>query len=156
MAIAPRLKWYLDARGVAYEVLPHPRSSTSAETARSARVPARSLAKAVLLEDDRGYVMAIVPASHRLELRRIAEQTRRSLELASEREMASLFEDCDTGALPPLGEPYHIATVYDDALTELSEIWFEAGDHEDVVHMKGEAFVRLLAGSLHGRFSRPA
>lgn len=156
MPIAPRLKWYLDARGVAYDVLPHPRSSSSAETARSARVPAGSLAKAVLLEDDRGYVMAIVPASHRLELHRVGEQLRRSLELASERELASLFEDCDEGALPPLGEPYHIATVYDDALAELSEIWFEAGDHEDVVHMKGEAFLRLLEGSHHGRFSRPA
>jgi Ala-tRNA(Pro) deacylase len=55
-----------------------------------------------------------------------------------------------------VGEPYHIATVYDDALAGLSEIWFEAGDHEDVVHMKGEAFLRLLEGSHHGRFSHPA
>jgi Ala-tRNA(Pro) deacylase len=156
MPIAPRLKWYLDTRGVAYEVLPHPRSSTSAETARSARVPAGSLAKAVLLEDDRGYLMAIVPASHRVVLERVGEQLHRALVLATEDELATLFEDCDAGAMPPLGEPYHVATVYDDALAELSEIWFEAGDHEDVVHMKGEAFLRLLEGSLHGRFSRPA
>jgi Ala-tRNA(Pro) deacylase len=156
MAIAPRLKWYLDACGVAYEVLPHPRSGTSIETAKRARVPAHSLAKAVLLEDERGYVMAIVPASHRLEVRRVGDELQRHLELATEGEIESLFGDCDRGALPPVGEPYHIATVYDDALAGHSEIWFEAGDHEDVVHMKGEAFLRLLEGSRHGRFSHPA
>jgi Ala-tRNA(Pro) deacylase len=156
MAIAPRLKWYLDTRGVSYEVLPHPRSSTSAEAAQRARVPARNLAKAVLLEDERGYVMAIVPASHRVELHSVGDGLHRALELATERELGSLFGDCDRGAMPPLGEPYHIPTVYDDALAGLSEVWFEAGDHEDLVHMTGEEFLRLLEGSLHGRFSRPA
>ena len=43
--------------------------------------------------------------------------------------------------------------MYDDVLVELSDVWFEAGDHEDVVHVKGPAFLRLLKGSLHGRFS---
>jgi Ala-tRNA(Pro) deacylase len=156
MAIAPRLKWYLDACGVAYEVLPHPHSSTSAETARNAHVAPHNLAKPVLLEDELGYVMAIVPASHRIDLHRLGEQLHRDLELATESEVGSLFQDCDQGAMPPVGPPYRIPTVYDDALAELSEVWFEAGDHEDVVHMKGDAFLRLLEGSLHGRFSRPA
>lgn len=156
MAIAPRVKWYLETRGVPYDLRPHPRSSTSAETARSARVPARELAKAVLLEDERGYVMAVVPASHRVELERVCEQLHRTLELARESELALLFADCDQGAMPPLGAAYRVATVYDDALAELSDVWFEAGDHEDVVHMKAEAFLRLLEGSPHGRFSRPA
>ena len=55
MAIAKRLQWYLDAAGVDYEVLPHPRSWTSAQTARRSRVPLRCLAKPVLLEDEYGW-----------------------------------------------------------------------------------------------------
>jgi Ala-tRNA(Pro) deacylase len=117
-------------------------------------VPADSLAKPVLLEDERGYVMAIVPASHRVDLGRLNHQLHRELELAREREIAELFHDCERGAMPPLGGPYRIPTVYDDSLEGHSEIYFEAGDHEDVVHLRGRDFLRLLEGSLHGRFSQ--
>jgi Ala-tRNA(Pro) deacylase len=156
MSIAPRLAWYLDASGVRYEVLPHPHSSTSLETAREARVPADHLAKPVLLEDERGYVMAIVPASHRIDLVRLNEQLHRDLELAREREISDLFHDCERGAMPPVGGPYRVPTVYDDALAGPRDIYFEAGDHEDVVHLRGADFLRLLEGSLHGRFSQRA
>jgi Ala-tRNA(Pro) deacylase len=156
MSIAPRLAWYLDATGVRYEVLPHPHSSTSLETAREAHVPPERLAKPVLLEDERGYVMAIVPASHRVDLVRLNHQLHRDLELAREREIADLFHDCDRGAMPPVGGPYRVPTVYDDALAASPEIYFEAGDHEDVVHLRGSDFLRLLEGSLHGRFSQRA
>ena len=154
MAIARRLQWYLDAKGVSYDVLPHPHSSSSLETARQAHVPAERLAKAVLLEDERGYVMAIVPASHRIDLARLNQQLHRDLELAREREIATLFHDCDRGALPALGSPYRVPTVYDDALSATPEVYFEAGDHEDVVHLRGGDFLRLLEGSLHGTFSQ--
>ncbi len=154
MAIAPRLKWFLDNRGVPYELLHHAPSHSSQETASSARVAARKLAKPVLLEDQLGYVLAVVPASHRVDLRRLGTQLHRELELASEHEVAALFPDCDRGAMPPVGSAYRIPTVYDDALAELDEVWFEAGDHEDVVHMKTSTFLALLAGCLHGRFSR--
>jgi Ala-tRNA(Pro) deacylase len=154
MPIARRLQWYLDAKGVPYDVLPHPHSSSSLETARQAHVPAGSLAKAVLLEDERGYVMAIVPASHRIDLARLNQQLHRELELAREREIAELFHDCDRGALPALGSPYRVPTVYDDALSAAPEVYFEAGDHEDVVHLQCGDFLRLLEGSLHGRFSQ--
>jgi Ala-tRNA(Pro) deacylase len=154
MAIARRLQWYLDAKGVHYYVLPHAHSSSSLETARQAHVPADRLAKAVLLEDERGYVMAILPASHRIDLARLNQQLHRDLELAREREIAELFHDCERGALPALGSPYRVPTVYDDALSAAPEVWFEAGDHEDVVHLMGGDFLRLLDGSLHGRFSQ--
>ena len=155
MAIAPRLKWYLDAHGVEYELIPHAPTSSSLETARQAHLPADRLAKPVLLEDELGYVMAILPASHRIDLRRLGEQLQRDLELATEPEFPPLFADCEPGAIPPVGSAYHIPTVYDDALAELTDVWFEAGDHEDVVHVKGAAFLHLLEGSLHGRFSHP-
>jgi Ala-tRNA(Pro) deacylase len=156
MSIAPRLKWYLEECGVRYEVLPHPHSATSQQTAHEAHVPAGKLAKPVLLEDERGYVMAIVPASHRLDLPRLNEQLHRELELAKEREIVALFHDCERGAMPPVGGPYRIPTVYDDALAACTEIYFEAGDHEDVVHLEGPEFLRLLEGSRHGRFSHRA
>ena len=46
--------------------------------------------------------------------------------------------------------------MIDDSLLLLSQIYFEAGDHEDVVHMSGEQFRELVGASAHGRFSRHA
>jgi Ala-tRNA(Pro) deacylase len=156
VSIAGRLKWYLDANEVEYEVLPHPRSNTTVETARKADVPLSRIAKSVLLEDERGYVMAIVPGSHRVDVARLGDQLHRELELASETELAALFHDCARGAVPPLGRPYRIPTVFDDSLSRAEEVYFEAGDHEDVVHMRTDDFLTLLSGSKHGSFSRPA
>jgi Ala-tRNA(Pro) deacylase len=154
MPIAKRLEWYLDAAGVDYEVLPHPHSTCSAQTARRTRVPLFCLAKPVLLEDEYGYVMAVVPAARRVDIERLGTQLNRDLELATQAELDDLFDDCETGAMPAIGLPYRIPTVYDDALAGLNDVYFEAGDHDDVVHMSGDDFLELLSGSLHGRFSR--
>lgn len=154
MPIARRLRWYLDHCGIPYEVLPHPHSTSSAETAREARIPPERLAKPVLLEDERGYVVAVVPASRRIDLKSLGEQLHRELELAGEEEIAKLFPDCEPGALPPIATPYKLPVVFDDALARLDEVYFEAGDHEDVVHVRGQDFVALLEGALHGHFSR--
>lgn len=156
MAIANRLRWYLDRQGFDYQLVPHPHSSTSWETARATGIPANAVAKAVLLEDERGYLAAVVPGSRRVDLDALRRQLRRDLELASERELEDLFPDCERGAVPPVTAPYRVPTVYDDALRGLLEVYFEAGDHEDVVHMKGRDFLALLAGSPHGSFSRSA
>lgn len=152
--IARRLRWYLEQSGLPYEVLPHPHSSSSLESAREARVRPEKLVKPVLLEDERGYVMAVVPASTRLDLRTLREQTHRDLELASEAQIEELFADCESGAMPPLGAPYRIPTVYEDSISALRDVYFEAGDHEDLVHMRASDFLRLLEGSLHGHFSQ--
>ena len=67
MTIARRVRWFLESRNVEYELLPHGHSSTSLESARAAHVPAERVAKCVLLEDEMGYLMAILPASCRIE-----------------------------------------------------------------------------------------
>jgi Ala-tRNA(Pro) deacylase len=155
MAIAARLKWYLDANGVQYDIVPHPHTASSHETAAAAHIPEDQLAKSVVLEDEQGYVLAVLPASRRVAIGELREQLNRSVELATEGELGELFEDCETGAIPAVGAAYGIPSVVDDALLEALEIYFEAGDHEDLVHMRGEEFLGLLSGSPHGRFSYP-
>jgi Ala-tRNA(Pro) deacylase len=155
MAIAARLKWYLDANGVEYEIIPHRHTASSHETAAAAHVPEDQLAKSVVLEDEEGYVLAVLPASRRVAIGELREQLNRNVTLANEGELKELFDDCEIGAIPPLGAAYGIASVVDDALLEASEIYFEAGDHEDLVHVGGEEFLGLISGSRHGRFTRP-
>ena len=150
MPIAKTVQWYLEANGVSYETLQHPYSRTSEETADVAFIWEDQLAKTVLLEDERGYVVAIVPASCRVDLKKLERQLDRKLELASEAELADVFPDCEVGALPPLGQAYGIPTIYDDRLRKLSCVYFEGGDHRDLVYLGGREFIGLLRDSPHG------
>ncbi len=154
MAIAKTVQWYLEANGVSYETLQHPHSRTSEETADVAFIWEDQLAKAVLLEDERGYVTAIVPASYRVDLKKLERRLDRKLELASEEELEEVFPDCERGARPPLGQAYGIPTVYDDRLRRLSCVYFEGGDHRDLVYIGGAEFINLLRDSPHGDLCR--
>ena len=49
MTIAKRLKAHLEAEGVTYETIDHPRTATASETAQAAHVPGTRLAKTVVL-----------------------------------------------------------------------------------------------------------
>lgn len=153
MAIAMTLQDYLDRWGVDYEVVPHPHSESSLETAEAAHVPGDKLAKCVLTEDYQGYLMVVIPASHEVEFRLLDEQLDRRLELATEPELAEIFTDCELGAIPPLGEAYGMDVALDESLLKCDDVYFEAGDHEDLIHLRGEDFRDIMAGAEHGRFS---
>jgi len=155
MPIASTVKWFLDSHSLSYEVVQHPHTSSSAETADAAYIWGDQLAKSVLLEDEHGYVMAVLPASHRVDLNKLRGQLNRKLELATEAEIGEIFSDCEVGAVPPLGTAYGIPVVYDDRLVRLGSVYFEAGDHEDLIYMDGTEFISMLEDAPHGRFAKP-
>jgi Ala-tRNA(Pro) deacylase len=154
MAIALTLQQYLENNGVKYDVLPHTYTRSSMNTAESARVPGDQLAKSIILEDDQGYLMAVVPATHHIEIGRLSQQLHRKLGLATERELGQLFSDCDLGAIPPIGEAYGMDVILEDSLSDCADVFFEAGDHTEVIHVRGEDFKRLMGKARHGHFSR--
>ena len=153
MGIAMKLSDYLKANGAQYEVLNHAHSGNSMQTAKASNVPARYVAKAVVLEDGKHALMAVLPASRRLELRELQASDGADLRLATETKLKYLFKDCEAGAVPPVGVAYGIETVWDDSLMEQPDIYFEAGDHETLVHMKTQDFIGLMKGARHMTFS---
>jgi len=145
MAIATSVREYLDRKRVKYDVLPHPLTHDSAHSAELAHVPGDQLAKAVILEDDNGYLMVVLPASHKLDLEALGNELHRDgLTFADEHELLTLFEDCERGAVPPFGSPYDIETVLDRSLADAAEVYFEAGDHLTLIRLKGSDFRRLM------------
>lgn len=156
MAIATTLHDFIRSEGIRYDVLTHPRTFSSSRTAEVAHIPGDRLAKAVLLEDENGYLLAVLPASHRIALGELHRLLQRQLGLATEEEITAVFRDCEPGAIPPFGTAYGIETILDDSLLEQPEVYFEAGDHEEVIHVSGEQFRDLVAGIRHARFSRHA
>ena len=155
MAIAITLQEYLDKSGIEYDVLPHAHTETSLDTAHKTHIPPEQVAKSVILEDEDGYLMAVIPASHHIELGQLSRQLERRLGLATEDELSNLFDDCDLGAVPPIGEAYHMEVVMDNSLEKCPDVYFEAGDHIDLIHVRGPAFLQLMQNARHGHFSKP-
>lgn len=153
MAVAETLKRFLDQQAIRYELVPHPHTGSSHETAEAAHVPEDHIAKGVVVKDQIGYALVVIPADNRVEMEHLRKELNRDLHLASEPEIGKLFGDCEMGAVPPLGVAYGVETFLDDSLTSLANLYFEAGDHDQLIRVNADDFATLLAGVRHGHYS---
>jgi Ala-tRNA(Pro) deacylase len=153
MTIAATQERYLIERQAEYDVTLHPHSESSHETAEAAHIAEDHIAKAVVVKDASDYALVVIPASNWLKMDYLRHELNRDLHLATEDEVIGLFDDCEPGAVPPLGPAYGIETLLDESLTSLADVYFEAGDHEQLVHLRGEDFQALLSGSRRGYYS---
>jgi Ala-tRNA(Pro) deacylase len=151
MGVAITIREFLEERAVDYEVVSHSRTTSALRTAESAHVPGDRLVKGILLGDSQGQVLALIPATHRLDLDRARTVTGRDLQLIDERGIDGTFTDCEPGSVPPFGELYGVETVVDSHLADYKEVYFEAGDHAELIRMRSDVFRDLLGDvpSLH-------
>ncbi len=153
MTIASRLRQFLDSEGVRYDVVSHPRTATSSQSAEAAHIPGNHLAKSVVVHHELGYVVAVVPSTHRVELGTLQDLLDKRLGLATEGEITTLFNDCEAGAIPPVGAAYGVPVILDQSLGDVSDLYFEGGDHKSLVHVSSDAFRLLTKDARRARFS---
>jgi Ala-tRNA(Pro) deacylase len=153
MAIAPTLATCLEQAGIQPEILTHPHTPSASRTAQATHVSGDRVAKAVLLKDETGYLLAVLPASHHLRLDAVEVLTGRSLTLAAEEEIGRTFPDCEVGAVPPVGTAYGLPAVVDDSLVKEPEVYLEGGDHTTLVRVTQEDFAQLMQGAQAGVLS---
>jgi Ala-tRNA(Pro) deacylase len=153
MPIAPLLQSYLNDRNINYEVLSHRPTHTSMETAEAAHIPGDRLVKAVVLCREGGFTLAILPASCHVRLDAVKELIPGPITLASEEEIAGIFPDCEVGAIPPIGDAYGVDVIVDESLDKEDDIYFEAGDHERLIHLSAAQFHEAYATSPRATFA---
>ena len=153
MTMAPALQRWLHDRHLEYDLIDHQPTRSALTTALACGIPSDRMAKAVVLRDGGDYVLAILPASNRIELADLSAQLGRRPHLATEPEVERLFSDCASGAVPPAGDCYGLEAIVDSSIERQPEVFFEAGDHATVVHMTGKAFAEMTGRAQHGSFS---
>src|SRR5262249_13009193 len=115
----------------------------------------------VVIHHELGYVLAVVPSTHRVELAALQMIIDKRLGLASEDEVTDLFDDCDRGAIPAIGAPYGVPVVLDESLGDAADVYFdadvycEAVNHYTLVHVSGIASQALTKDARRARFSHP-
>ena len=153
MTISSTLNEFLERQDIPFEIIPHPHTSSSMETAQQAHVPGHRLAKAVVLKGDGSYWMVVLPSVEHVDLALLREKLGYGMELATESELTDLFPDCEVGAVPPIGPAWGLNTYLDESfMDDDQDVYFEAGDHEDLVRVSSDQFVNMLGDVTQGHY----
>lgn len=141
----PKLLEFLDDNDVTYELVEHPKAYAAKDVAFKAGVPGRIFAKSVLVKLDGKMAMAVLPAEDKVNFHLLREAARaETITLATETEFATLFPDCELGAMPPFGNLYGMDVYVGGTLTRADHIAFNAGSHTEVLNMAYQDFERLV------------
>ena len=140
-----RLKHFLDNNKVQYQILNHPIAFSALEISETTHIPEKNLAKSVIVKTPTKMLMCVVRANDVLDLpllKKVLNQ--QDVVLATEEEFAKEFPDCEVGAMPPFGNLYEMEVYVSDKLAEDKEIFFNAGNHSEVIKLSYKAYDSLV------------
>ena len=137
-----------------YEVVDNSIDEALADACDQIRVVIRP-DSSVLVKDNDEYLMVVLPADYHIELDTLKKLLHQDVAMVDEVTLGVVFSDCEVGAVPPIGMAYGIKTIWDpkSSLGAIDQVFFEAGDHQNLVRISGEQFHELLASAERGEFS---
>jgi Ala-tRNA(Pro) deacylase len=135
----------LQQEHVPYQIRHHRPCYTAQEVAAAEHVSGHRLAKVVVVKADDELVVVVLPASGKLDLDAVRQTLHCSqCRIASEREIAERFSDCEVGAIPPLPHWDGIRMLADMRIMQLQgPMVFQAGTHEDAIEMSYDDWKRI-------------
>jgi len=146
---------FLQSRHVWFETLLHPPAPSASKLAQTVHVPGRFVAKGVLVWAEGHFVLAVLPATARIDLARLSQVLNgQSVRIATEQEVEGIFGDCERGALPPFGRLYGLTTLVDASLAGGSEIVFVGNSRHEGVRMRYRDYDSIEA-PIRSRFAEP-
>jgi Ala-tRNA(Pro) deacylase len=135
----------LDEAGIGYTLLPHDHTETAADEAAALGLPPSQVAKTLLVGTPGGYVRAVLPASERLDQRKLRDLlgAGKHIQLASEEDLAREYPEFELGAVPPLGGGRRDPVIVDRRLAQLTSLVVEAGSHDHSLRIQTADLMRL-------------
>lgn len=144
MTIPAQLRSHLDTAHVYYSPIYHLPTRAASFTAAVLQVHGKAVAKTVVFLADEKPLLAVLPASCYVDLKKLELAVGKPTRLLSKEECEKLFPDCDIGAIPPFGELYGLPVYMDQDLADNPEIIFNAGTRFDSIQMGNLDFVHLV------------
>jgi Ala-tRNA(Pro) deacylase len=141
---------FLEQAGVDFDVLEHTRTMRAADEAAALGIDADEVAKTLILIAESGNVRAVLPASERIDLNKVAGVLgvgARKVHLATEDDLARDYADFELGAVPPFGGREDQVLV-EDRLAGRDSVVVEAGSHDRSVRLKVADLVRLTSAQV--------
>jgi Ala-tRNA(Pro) deacylase len=144
---------FLQGRHVWFETLLHAPASSATKLAQAIHVPGRFVAKGVLVNVESSFLLAVLPATSRIDLVRLSQLLQgREVRIATEDQVESIFGDCERGACPPFGRLYGLRTLVDASLSGGSEIVFVGNTRHEGLRMRYRDY-EALEEPIRARFA---
>ena len=155
MAMSVRLKTFLETAKIPYTLGHHATAYTAQEIAAASHVPGRRLAKCVLVNTDRGALLAVLPATHVIDFKQFRTVLKtKTVSIANEAQIKERFPDIEVGAMSPFGQLYQIPVAVDQTLAAADELSCNAGSHTETITVGYRAFVNAVHPQ-EGLFAKP-
>jgi len=141
----------LDQAGITYELLPHPHTERAADEAEALGLSPSEVAKTLIVTSPEGNVRAVLPASERIDLRKLGElqgESRKDVHLASEDALRRDYPEFELGAVPPVGGAHGDRVIVDRRLAELETLVLEAGSHDESIRVPTSDLIRLTQAQI--------
>ena len=150
-----RMERFLDRHMIPFDIVAHPHSQTSVETARAAGIPPSRVAKGVLLDGVGCQMVAMIPADQEVHLGKLGLDHGVEFSLADEASVSRLFSECEPGLVPGLPNAWGVEMVWDDDLMAQPDVYLEGGDHERLLHIETRYLRDIFGDAPHCHFSQP-
>ena len=140
---------FLKNSSVNYEILEHPPVFTAQQIAAIEHEPGKYVAKPVIVKIDGKYIMCVLPACCKIDLGKLKKELgAKNVELADEKEVGEIFDDCELGAEPPFGNLYDLPVILDKSLVSDDHIIFQAGTHDHAIRLGMDDYRKLVEPSV--------
>jgi len=143
MLMPQRLESHLNEKHIQFSMIYHAPTDSAQMSASAMHLPGKEVAKAVALQAGNRGILAVLPASYRINFEKLSAITGADVRLMDEDTYSELFPDCERGVIPAFGELYGVPVYLDEALAEDPEIILSAGTYHDSVRMGNVDFVHL-------------
>ncbi len=156
MSAHNRIIAWLQQAGVPYEIVHHQGATTLHQAAERCGIPAQQVARAVVLGDEHGTLLAVQPLNHVINFARLFVLVERKLEPVEREATRYIFPDSEPGCVPAIAEPFMLSAIVDDVLLAQESVYLEAGSRRQLLRLSGEDFRYLHRRSIKGSFTSPA
>lgn len=137
------IREFLTDRAISCDSVSHQAMLTLEALAEQLFIPLHQFARAQLLRDGVGYVLAILPLGCHLDFVSIKNETGREVEMAWPEEYTALFGQLNSKAIPPLSALFGMECYVDARLMNNENIFFPDGSGHGILKISVTDFLAL-------------
>jgi tRNA-splicing ligase RtcB len=135
---------------VDYELITHVRAESASTEAAILGIPAEDVAKTLVLRTPLGYVRVVLPASERLDLRKVRRRLGdgKAVRLAAEGDVARDYPEFEVGAVPPFGGVRADRVLVDRRLVDRESVVLAAGVQDQSLRLRTDDLLALTGAEV--------
>ncbi|MFA5188628.1 MAG: YbaK/EbsC family protein [Patescibacteria group bacterium] len=148
MPVPKQIINYLDKRGAKYAIITHRKVYTAYDAAQTLKKKLDEIAKNLLVKTNKGFVLVLLPASKRVDLKKLKKLMNakgmgiKTVEIPKEGVMVRVFK-VKPGAMPAFGSLHDLEVYMDKGLQKVKKVILPTGSFTDSVEMAMKEFEKL-------------